>query len=45
MKRHKQGWLMEWTDDLDDLVIKIRSAKRDKKAVSIGYHGNVVSVW
>ena len=36
---------MEWTNDLDELVVKIKSARREKRGASIGYHGNVVSVW
>ncbi|XP_065332737.1 urocanate hydratase-like [Cloeon dipterum] len=44
-KRHAQGWLTEIEDDLDRLIEKIRTAKAKKKAVSIGYLGNVVSLW
>jgi urocanate hydratase len=44
-KRHKQGWVMEVTDNLDDLMTMIRTHQRDKKAVSIGYHGNIVDLW
>jgi urocanate hydratase len=45
LKRHKQGWLMEWTDDLDDCIARIKRAKQDKEAVSLGYLGNVVDLW
>ncbi|BFZ08472.1 hypothetical protein BsWGS_11511 [Bradybaena similaris] len=45
LKRHKQGWVMEVVDDLDNLVALLRNARRRKRAVSIGYHGNVVNVW
>ncbi|CAL4064538.1 unnamed protein product [Meganyctiphanes norvegica] len=44
-KRHKQGWLEEYTDDLDHLVRRLRECKRSKKVTSIGFHGNIVSVW
>lgn len=44
-KRHKQGWLLEVASDLEDLVKKIKSARDEKRAVSIGYHGNIVDVW
>jgi urocanate hydratase len=44
-KRHQQGWLLEVTDNLDELVTRIRQARKDRKPVSIGYHGNVVDVW
>ncbi|CAI8031665.1 Urocanate hydratase [Geodia barretti] len=45
LKRHKQGWLMEWTDNLDDCIARIKRAKQEKKAVSLGYLGNVVDLW
>ncbi|KAG7177701.1 Urocanate hydratase-like [Homarus americanus] len=45
LKRHKQGWLEEYTDDLEVLVRRIREARTKKQATSIGYQGNVVNVW
>ncbi|XP_074646794.1 urocanate hydratase-like [Tubulanus polymorphus] len=44
-KRYDQGWLLENTNDLDDLIKRIRRCRRDKSPISIGYHGNVVDVW
>ncbi|KAL4226707.1 Urocanate hydratase [Mactra antiquata] len=44
-KRHNQGWLLEVTEDLDQCMEMIRQAKRDMRATSIGYHGNVVDLW
>ena len=44
-KRHKQGWLMEIESDLDRLLDRIRRAKANKEALSIGYHGNIVDLW
>ena len=44
-KRHEQGWLMEVEDDLDKLLARIESAKRNREAVSIGYLGNIVDLW
>ncbi|PNF25209.1 Urocanate hydratase [Cryptotermes secundus] len=44
-KRQAQGWLHKIERDLDRVIRRIREAKRTKKAVSIGYHGNVVSLW
>ncbi|WAR26800.1 HUTU-like protein [Mya arenaria] len=40
-----EGWLVEVTDDLDVCVSMIRRAKKERRATSIGYHGNVVSLW
>ncbi|XP_070559214.1 urocanate hydratase-like [Ptychodera flava] len=45
MKRHDQGWLVEVTDNLDDLMNRIREARRRKEPTSIGYHGNIVDIW
>lgn len=44
-KRHAQGWVMEKAADLEDCIARIKSAKADKRAVSIAYHGNVVTLW
>ena len=44
-KRFKQGWLVEKTDNLNELVSKIKESKKQKKATSIGYLGNIVDVW
>jgi len=45
MKRYNQGWLQEMGSDLDELVSRIKEARVNKTVTSIGYHGNVVSVW
>ncbi|CAH1783441.1 unnamed protein product [Owenia fusiformis] len=44
-KRHKQGWLMEMTDNLDKCVARIKQAKKHGTVLSLGYHGNVVDLW
>lgn len=44
-KRHKQGWLDEVIEDLELLIKRIRKAKSARETVSIGYLGNVVSLW
>ena len=43
--RHSQGWVDEVFTDLDALVQRIRTAKKDKEIVSIAYLGNVIDVW
>ncbi|XP_038069650.1 urocanate hydratase-like [Patiria miniata] len=45
VKRHKQGWVMEMIDNLDDCIERIKQARKEKKALSIGYHGNIVDIW
>jgi len=44
-KRYDQGWLVEITDNLPDLLKAIEAAVKERRATSIGYHGNVVEVW
>ena len=41
---HK-GWVLEMIDNLDELINRIVTARRNKEVTSIGFHGNVVSVW
>jgi len=43
--RHEQGWLMEVEDDLDRLLIRIESARKAAKPLSLGYLGNIVDLW
>jgi len=44
-KRYDQGWVVEMTDNLDDLITIVRAARKKKRATSIGFHGNIVAVW
>ena len=44
-KRHEQGWVDEVYDNLDHIVSRINSARKNKEAVSIAYQGNVVDLW
>lgn len=44
-KRHEQGWVDEVATDLDACIARIRRARDEKKAVSIAYHGNIVTLW
>ncbi len=43
--RHQQAWINEIIEDLDRLVIRVALAKANKETVSIGFLGNVVTVW
>ncbi|XP_065605421.1 urocanate hydratase isoform X2 [Cyrtonyx montezumae] len=45
MKRYKQGWLMEISNNLDHCIARLRDARKNKTALSLGYHGNVVDLW
>ena len=44
-KRHDQGWVVEVTDCPEELIRMVRSARRERRATSIGFHGNAVTVW
>lgn len=44
-KRHSQGYLDEKYSDLDQVINRVKQAKANKEAVSIGYLGNVVDLW
>ena len=43
--RHRQGWVDEVFTNLDLLISRLLLAQRNKEAVSIAYHGNVVDLW
>ncbi|KAK5968524.1 urocanate hydratase [Trichostrongylus colubriformis] len=45
MKRHKQGWLDEYSNDLNEIIEMIRKYRKEQKTRSIGYLGNVVDLW
>ena len=45
VKRHAQGWVSEVSRDLDSCVQLMRKDRAEKRAVSIGFHGNVVDLW
>ena len=44
-KRHEQGYLDEKYTDLNQLIQRVKQAKANKEAVSIGYCGNAVDLW
>ncbi|CAL8074303.1 unnamed protein product [Calicophoron daubneyi] len=44
-KRFAQGWLTEKITDMDHLVKRIRECRKEKRAISLGYLGNIVDVW
>ncbi len=43
--RHSQGWVGEVFSDLDKLIERINTAKKNKESVSIAYQGNIVDLW
>ena len=44
-KRHEQGWVDELIEEMDELVERIKNAKKYKEIVSVAFLGNVVDVW
>ena len=43
--RHKQGWVDEVIDNVEELAERVKKAKAEKEVVSIAYQGNVVEIW
>ena len=43
--RHSQNWVDAVITDIDQLVIRVRNAKKNKENISIAYLGNIVEVW
>ncbi|MAU35771.1 MAG: urocanate hydratase [Flavobacteriales bacterium] len=44
-KRHKQGWVDEVYKDLDKLLDRAITARKNKEAISIAYEGNIIDLW
>lgn len=44
-KRHKQGWVQEVCTSVADCIARIRVARKARLPVSIGFLGNVVTLW
>ena len=44
-KRYKQGWVDEIITDIDKLSYRIKELKKTSTNISIGFHGNIISVW
>ena len=44
-KRYQQGWIDEVVTNLSKLVKRIKELKKENKAISIGFHGNIIDVW
>ncbi len=43
--RHEQGWINEICDNIENLVVRVRTAQANKEVISIAYLGNIVDVW
>ena len=44
-KRFNQGWIQEIETDPKSCINRIKKAKKNKEAIAIGFHGNVVTMW
>jgi len=44
-KRFSQGWVDEVISVLDQLILRIREARKENTVVSIAYNGNIVDLW
>ena len=45
VKRHKQGWVDEYYNDLNEVIERVKRAQQNKEVVSIAYVGNIVDLW
>ena len=45
IKRHEQGWVDELIDNLDELMVRLKTAQSKREVVSIAFIGNVVDLW
>ena len=43
--RHEQGWVDEVFENIEQLVVRVKSAKANAEIVSLAYVGNVVDIW
>ena len=43
--RLEQGWIQAYGDQVDDVLDQALKAVDEKRAFSIGYHGNIVDLW
>jgi len=43
--RHKQGWVDEVIENIEELAERVKKAKAGKEVISIAYRGNVVEIW
>jgi urocanate hydratase len=43
--REEQGWVSKVSDNLEEVFSWVDSYKKEKKSISIAYHGNVVELW
>jgi urocanate hydratase len=43
--RHKQGWVDEVYGNLDLMIDRALTARKNKEAVSLAYQGNIVDLW
>jgi urocanate hydratase len=44
-KRYDQGWVCEMIEDVEELMRRIREARKKRESTSIGFHGNAVTLW
>jgi len=44
-KRYEQGWVDVLVDNIDDLIVRVKQAQKNKEVVSIAFIGNIVNVW
>ena len=43
--RLEQGWIQAYSSDVDDVLDQALKAVEEKRAFSLGFHGNIVDLW
>lgn len=44
-RRYEQGWVQDYTDNLDAVAQKIDAARKNRQPTSLAYLGNIVDLW
>ncbi len=44
-KRYEQGWVDEVHTSLDELLVRVAEARKNREVVSLAYQGNIVDLW
>jgi len=44
-KRYEQGWVDVLTENMNDLIKRVKQAQQKNEVVSVAYIGNIVDVW
>jgi len=43
--RYEQGWVSKISNDLEEIFNWVEIYRKEKRPISIAYHGNIVDIW